>query len=797
MKNDPKLSKDANIDDIKNQIAILIEKAKEVIHKSPEDAQKMNLKAKEKAIAMNDKFGEAKATAGIAHYYFIKEDFKKSEILCEEALQLLQNNGYSDKIEKISNWFAFTNLKARRFDSALKFYTKSLAMAKELGIDSAIAGNLGNLGMVHTAKAEFKDAKESYLLSLEIQIRNNNIEGIARAYNGLALIEFKKESFDIALEYYFKACENSIQTENKIQTARIYNNIATIYNKMERFSNAIEYYEKSIEIKKLLKDQAGTAVSLNNIGTIYKKEGKYKKAISFYNEALELNKLIKNKYEISNNLNNIGSAYLETSEYEQAYIFFKKSEKIKKEINDTFGQVLINSNIGNVYCYQEKYDEAEKYILKGLNLVKKGEFKSTELVFYKSLFELYKITNDHAKCIDNLYKYINLNKELNQKIFSDKIAEMKTRFDTELKEKEAVFLREKNTELENKNKQIEKQKEELEQTLDHLRRSEINLSFASKELKRTLGTTIVGQSEQISKIINLISKVAETENTTVLVTGESGTGKELIARAIHDFSTRSKGNFCAVNVSSIPESLFESEFFGYKKNAFTGADRDKPGWFEIADKGTLFLDEIGTLSENLQIKLLRVLEEKKVVRIGSNKEIPIDIRIVSATNSKLFNMMEEGSFRSDLYHRLSTFVINLPPLRERISDVPLLLEHFVKIFGKQMNKKISKVERKAETLLLSYDFPGNIRELKNLIERAVIMCNSSTLKSEHFSIPKLNAENDCNEKIVPLEELEKKMLIKALKATGFHQAKAAKLLKIKPKAIERRMIKYGIKKLSS
>ncbi|MCK4357913.1 MAG: sigma-54-dependent Fis family transcriptional regulator, partial [Candidatus Cloacimonetes bacterium] len=249
----------------------------------------------------------------------------------------------------------------------------------------------------------------------------------------------------------------------------------------------------------------------------------------------------------------------------------------------------------------------------------------------------------------------------------------------------------------------------------------------------------------------------------------------------------------AVNSSAIPESLFESHFFGYEKNAFTGANTTHIGWFEIADKGTLFLDEIGTMSFEQQAKLLRVLEESKIVRVGSHKEIDVDVHIISATNINLLEKVREKKFRNDLYYRLATFVINIPPLRERKEDIPLLLRYFVEMFSCVLNKKIKRIENQIDSALINYDFPGNIRELKNMVERAILISDSSTLKLKHFVIPKSDSEFDSFEDIIPLEEMEKKLILKALKATGFNKRQAAKLLKVNRRVVERRMVKYGIK----
>ena len=240
------------------------------------------------------------------------------------------------------------------------------------------------------------------------------------------------------------------------------------------------------------------------------------------------------------------------------------------------------------------------------------------------------------------------------------------------------------------------------------------------------------KNKAVKNIISLVHKVAQSNSTSIMITGETGTGKELVARAIHDFSNRKNRNFCAVNVSAIPDTLFESEFFGYRKNAFTGAYTDKPGWFQVADNGTLFLDEIATMNTIVQSKLLRVLENQYYTPVGSTMALETDIRVISATNDDIQEKISANQFRSDLYHRLSTFVINIPPLRDRVEDIPILLEHFVKLFGKNSGKKILKIENSVNSALMSYNFPGNVRELKNMTERALILTNSSTLKLKTF-----------------------------------------------------------------
>ncbi len=334
----------------------------------------------------------------------------------------------------------------------------------------------------------------------------------------------------------------------------------------------------------------------------------------------------------------------------------------------------------------------------------------------------------------------------------------------------------------------------------HLNKSLIevkrNFSIISEEFKKAIGYEIIGESPQMKNLIDLIGKVAKTENTSVLITGESGTGKELVARAIHYLSNRKENYFYAVNCSAIPESLFESEFFGHTKGAFTGASDSKVGWFEAANKGTLFLDEIGDMQLNLQTKFLRVLEDRKIMKVGSNIEIPFDTRIIAATNQNIEGLHSEKGFRLDLYHRISSFIIHLEPLRNRKEDIPLLLDYFVKYFNRVMGKNINEIDGAVIRRLLSYEFPGNVRELKNMVERAVIICDMNRLNLSHFQLTHPKEENRkvyfSLDENLNLELVEKDCIIKALERSNNNKSKAADLLNITWQSLDRRIKKYKI-----
>ncbi|MDP8322353.1 MAG: sigma-54 dependent transcriptional regulator [Candidatus Stygibacter australis] len=340
----------------------------------------------------------------------------------------------------------------------------------------------------------------------------------------------------------------------------------------------------------------------------------------------------------------------------------------------------------------------------------------------------------------------------------------------------------------------------LRSTENQLQKMELNYSLINRELLDNIGPEIIGTSNKMQDIINLMGKVAKYPDTSVLITGESGTGKELIARGIHALSPRVKNYFYAVNCSAIPESLFESEFFGHKKGAFTGAEDHRSGMFEIADKGTLFLDEIADMKLALQGKLLRVLEEKKVTRVGTHKEIPVDVRVISATNQDIPGLLSEKGFRLDLYHRLNTFEINIPPLRNRPQDISPLVEYYTKKISLRLKKKITDVDEKVYEILQDYDFPGNVRELKNFIEKAVILCDSNKITINDF--PNLNLHSDTPfPKIDPasmqnadfnLDNMEKNLVSLALKKADYNKSQAAQLLNITRQALDRRIKKYDL-----
>jgi len=334
------------------------------------------------------------------------------------------------------------------------------------------------------------------------------------------------------------------------------------------------------------------------------------------------------------------------------------------------------------------------------------------------------------------------------------------------------------------------------------RQKQLDLTFKqfSKIIQEREGFQFIGISPAIKTVASMILMVAASDDTSVLITGESGTGKELVARGIHLAGNRYKHPFHAVNCSAIPESLFESEFFGYHKGAFTGAAEKSTGWFESSNHGTLFLDEISELPLSMQSKFLRVLDDKTISKIGSHQQIKLNLRIVAATNQNFGKLLSKNTFREDLFHRLNSFHIHIPPLRERKEDIPILLDHFVSEISKRFKKMKNEICPDAIEKISNYPFPGNVRELKNMVERAVIIAQNEKLKLHHFCIEPGNKPDPnilpCPENSLILDLVEKNAIIEALNKTRNNKSRAAALLAISRQALDRKITKLNLFKVN-
>jgi transcriptional regulator with GAF, ATPase, and Fis domain/tetratricopeptide (TPR) repeat protein len=638
-----------------------------------------------------------------------------------------------------------------RFTEALALKLETIEYYRSAGHLKQLAMDLGAVGNIYFRYGQYEKAIELTLESLKIKESLNDETGIATVWLNLGAYYRDFGDLETALEYHRKALGFFETNNGKSQIIMLHNNIGNVRQEQGEHQSALKHFLRAWEISKELGEQELLAIASQNIGIIKSTYlGELQSAMDFFNQAMQSAQKLDNPLMQGELLLNTSGAQIRANLLPQAKNSLDKAEK------------LIRSHGLDTLLDQLHYFSTQYYISR-----KDPEAANRSLLLYTD----------------------QLRARQKQDAIS-RIAEMQALYETEKMTRETEILRQKTAELEDKNKEIELQHKELQETLDRLQQSEIKYNFVSEELTRGIRTVLIGKSEAIRNITEMITMVARSDNTHVLITGETGTGKEIVARNIHSLSKRGKQHFYAVNCSAVPDTLFESQFFGHEKDAFTGAVSTRIGWFEIADKSTLFLDEIGSMSPEQQAKLLRVLEERNIVRVGSHKEIPVDIRIISATNTNLIEDVNNEKFRRDLYHRLAIFVINIPPLRERREDIPLLFEHFVGTSCAALNKKISKIEKDILSSLMEYDFPGNVRELRNMVERAVLVADSSTLRLPHFIIPMESSRH--GDRIVTLEEAEKDLILRALRSTGFNRTQAARLLGVERKVVERKITKYKL-----
>jgi len=340
----------------------------------------------------------------------------------------------------------------------------------------------------------------------------------------------------------------------------------------------------------------------------------------------------------------------------------------------------------------------------------------------------------------------------------------------------------------------------IERAMEHTHLKSENELLKEMLHSGAIYSNIIGTSPPMKKLMEMVTMIAPSE-ATALITGESGTGKELIARAIHEKSNRKKGQLVSINCAAIPESLLESELFGHEKGAFTGADKRREGRFMQADKGTIFLDEVGEMPMAMQAKLLRVVQEREIQRVGGDKTITVNVRVIAATNQNLSDLVSSGKFREDLYYRLNVVSMNIPPLRERIEDIPLLAHHFLNIYSDKNKKTIKGFTPIVMDMLLKYNWPGNVREMENAIERAVILSLDEYINEKvlPMTIAEFNGKEERENRFLlssdesqPLEEIEKEMILSTLKAVEGNKSETARKLGINRRTLYNKLQKYGL-----
>ena len=639
---------------------------------------------------------------------------------------------------------------------------------------------------------------EFYFLHSEFAIRQNDINKALEIFQKIknhplfhkkettAKYHFHLGNFHARLLHYEKAVEEyrksyriRSELQQELKTAEIYNALGRVMELMKQFPDAISNYEESLRIRKKYQDQSGISKVLNNLGVIYYHLDDLKRAETFYQEALTIKKAIQDQQGIANLLTNIGLLEIRKGNLEEAEKLYLTSFELRKKLkqNDLIGNSLLN--LGLLYVKKNDFSEAEIFFDKAMKVADRSQDKQLKMRTHKALSHLFEEKEDFKSAYANYHLYSELYSSFLEQNNQTRIHNLIKKMDAERKQFEEELFKQK-LESEKKVSQLTKQM--------HFFQTDYNL--ISKQISNRWNLQFIGDSEVSKKILSDVKKVGASPNTNVLICGESGVGKEIIAELIHRVSIRKEKPFFALNCAAIPEQLLESELFGYVKGAFTNATKDKHGVFESCHGGTLFLDEIGEMPPTLQTKLLRVIDQQKCRRIGSTHEIHFDVRILSATNRHISEMLDRNYFRNDLYQRIATYEIKIPPLRKRKKDILPLTYHFLQFFSKEMKIPIPILADDIQKILLSYSFPGNVRELKNMIERAMINCNDGFLKKEDLQV-KSYSKSERKENF-NLESNEIQIIKEALKDDNFNQTSAAKKLGISRQALYRKIKKYQI-----
>jgi len=487
---------------------------------------------------------------------------------------------------------------------------------------------------------------------------------------------------------------------------------------------------------------------------ILKQDINFKKSMIYNDRYSDKNSFFKDIYMY------LGVLYKSSGKIENSIKYFKNIT-----VNDPENE-LANANMGDIFFKEDNYDEAIKHYQKAINS-SKDDFRKSYLYndlglcfFRKGLIE---------EAINIFKKAIILNSDNQDAIHNLGLIYVRSGMQDKVKDDYKEFLK----------------NERGVDIVFSLSRSIMNV--AKKEMLGEINMDFIGESDKMKKIKEIIIKAANAD-TTVLIQGENGTGKELVARAIHQLSKRAEKPFIVVNCGALPETLLESELFGYEKGAFTGAVNAKSGRFELADKGTIFLDEIGDITQAMQVKLLRFVQQKEFERVGGTETKKVDIRIIAATNKDIKKLVESGQFREDLYYRLYVLPVFMPPLRERGKDVLILARYFIKKFNEKYEKNFNSFSDDALEAFYKYSWPGNVRQLENVIERIMTLYDDEQVRLEH--LPEEIVKNDI--KKIASNESEKEKIIEVLKSVNYSKTKAAKSLGISRVALWKKMNKLGL-----
>lgn len=571
---------------------------------------------------------------------------------------------------------------------------------------------------------------------------------------------------DIALKYFASCLQLCEGSGYMLRSLQIYMELIAIYTNLRQFELSDKYYRSGIEACSKL-GLPVFLVGLNfNYGLHHKVQGKLDDAIHYYLASLEQLSEVAIKIPLTefNIYNNLANALSENQDGEQALEYHYKAEALAKQMNNHALQMQSSNNIGLALIGLKRYDEAITYLKKPRQYYRKTKNWELLVKVLRTEAFMYQESKNYKKGFKTLCKLDEANMKLIAKVKSDQAVHYAKALDTVIHNAQGLQKK---------------------------------FMLAEQQLVRNIPNTFIGVSAASHKVVESAKLAALYPDTCVFIEGESGTGKEIVARMIHAHSSRSNQAYVTVNCASISPNLFESEFFGHIKGSFTGANQDKQGFFQLANNGTLFLDEISEMPMEFQAKLLRAIDTKTIIPVGKGKEERINCKIIAATNHNIHKLILEQRFRLDLYHRINTIEINIPALCDRMDDLPVLLDYFVKRFAEETKKPVPRISQAFIDRMSRHSFPGNVRELKNYVERLFVMHFKSVWDAEildnisTFSNQRPQSILDTSKTI---KQIEADMIMDALSKCNGKQSEAAKLMNMTESTFSRKMKRLGIPK---
>lgn len=690
----------------------------------------------------------------------------------ESELSEIRKNGNSqgciEAIERIMEYCRANDL----LQKAIYYGEELKELYKGVEYQDQLCNLLNLLGKCYSLVPDPEKAKEYLHSALQLSRSTGNRKCESYILTNLGLVQRRLDNLDESLESYLRAkeiMEEFLEDPNEEKDFRfqsdylqVLDQMGVLYSILKQPQKSLEYLELSLEKAREADLPVSIFNSLINLGVHYS-EKDIDKSLQYYQEALPYVEKSGQKHILSVVLNNIGGVYEDKENYPQALDYYFQALKLVEEYDHRDYLSFFLKHIGSVYYKQAKYEEALDYVSKSLATAESQNQVVEMEENYHLLSKIYRSMGNYEKALEYSENYI------------------------ELKEKSM------NRELQERVTVLHDKYENTRKALNDTRKKN---SLISDVLQKKIKLDFIGCSPAIMKVHDLAMQAAKTPNTNVLVSGESGTGKEIIANIIHYASSRKDNILISVNSGSIPEHLMESAFFGHRKGAFTGAISDQAGYLAMADKGTLFLDELGDMSINLQKKLLRVLENRRFLPLGASEELESDFRLITATNKDIDKLIDNNEFRVDLFYRINTIEIHIPPLRERKSDILPLTEHFLGYYAQLLNKKVPRLDTEVIEYLNNYSFPGNVRELKNMMERVMITVKRDKIYAEDFDL-KVKKESISGEeklRLTTLAEMEEAMIRKALQTTGYNISRTAELLGIHYTTLNRKLKNLNISK---